>query len=188
MFSNTLRTPARVTGFGERQLPDGGQERIILDNDTLDEVEGAVPRTLEAWVRAQRLDEGFPDLLQKVEDKACQNELWIQALPGRTPTIVVPRSCQELLIRDTHACMHHLNHAKVYAALKRSYSFPNMKTWIRKLLEDCPECELNKARQQTAHALFHSAPIRPRTSRQMVHGLSGAGNCHHGRNRGPCPH
>jgi hypothetical protein len=70
----------------------------------------------------------------------------------------VPSSCQELLIRDTHARLHHVNHAKVHETLKRSYCFPAMKTQTRKLLEDCPECELNKARQQTAHALFHSAP------------------------------
>ncbi len=94
-----------------------------------------------------------------MEDYALRNDLWIQAAPGRTPTIVVPRSCQELLIRDTHARLHHINHAKVYEALKRSYFFPAMKTQTRKLLEDCPECELNKARQQTAHALFHSAPV-----------------------------
>jgi hypothetical protein len=116
-FSSTLRTPAPVTGFGERRLLDGGVERSILDDETLDEVEGTVPRTLEAWVRAQGLDEGFVDLLERVEDKALQNGLWIQALPSRAPTIIVPRSCQEMLIRDTHARMHHLGRAKVYAAL-----------------------------------------------------------------------
>ena len=42
---------------------------------------------------------------------------------------------------------------------KRSYMFPLMKQKIRTLLEDCPECELNKTRQNTAHALFHSAPV-----------------------------
>jgi hypothetical protein len=159
IFSSMLRTPAPVTGFGEHRLPEGGVERTALATDVLDEVEGTVPRTLEAWVRAQKLDAGFDDLLKTVEDCALRNELWIQALPGRTPTIVVPSSCQELLIRDTHARLHHLNHAKVYEALKRSYFFPAMKTQTRKWLEDCPECELNKARQQTAHALFHSAPV-----------------------------
>jgi transposase InsO family protein len=159
IFSSTLRTPAPVTGFGERRLPDGGVERAILDDDALDEVEGTVPRTLEAWVRAQKLDAGFDEMVRTMEDCALRNELWIQALPGRTPTIVVPSSCQELLVRDTHARLHHVNHAKVHETLKRSYCFPAMKTQTRKWLEDCPECELNKARQQTAHALFHSAPV-----------------------------
>jgi hypothetical protein len=52
--------------------------------------------------------------------------------------------------------MHHLNHAKVFAVLNRSYFWPDMKKNARKTLENCPECELNKARQNTAHALFHS--------------------------------
>jgi transposase InsO family protein len=159
IFSSSLRTPAPVTSFGDRLLPGGELQRAIMDNDILDEVDGTLPRTLEAWVRAQGLDEAFPDLVQEVENSALMNGLWIQALPGRTPTIIVPRSCQELLVRDTHARMHHLNHAKVHIVLKRSYSFPNMKATIRKLLEDCPECELNKARQMTAHAMFHSAHI-----------------------------
>jgi hypothetical protein len=34
-----------------------------------------------------------------------------------------------------------------------------MKKRIRLRLEYCPECELTKARQNTAHALFHSAPV-----------------------------
>jgi hypothetical protein len=94
IFSSTLRTPAPVIGFEERRLPDGGIERAILDDDVLDEVEGTVPRTLEAWVRAQKLDTSFEDLLKTMEDCALRNELWIQASPGRTPTIVVPSSCQ----------------------------------------------------------------------------------------------
>ncbi len=59
-FSNTLRTPAPITGVGERRLPNGGVERSVLDDETLDEVEGTLPRTLEAWTRAQKLDAGFP--------------------------------------------------------------------------------------------------------------------------------
>jgi hypothetical protein len=53
IFANTLRTPAPVTGFGSRR--DSGEQtetRAILTNDDLDDVEGTVPRTLEAWVRA----------------------------------------------------------------------------------------------------------------------------------------
>jgi hypothetical protein len=57
IFSNTLRTPAPVTGFGYLAQPDeGGNTRAILPDHELDEVEGTVPRTLEAWVRAQKLD------------------------------------------------------------------------------------------------------------------------------------
>ncbi len=158
IFANAIRTPAPVTGFGSRTY-GSGETPAPLDESDLEEVEGTVPRTLEAWGRAQSLDPTFPEMVQAIEDKALKDELWIHAPPGRTPTVVVPNSCQELLIRDAHARMHHLNHAKVYAVLKRSCMFPSIKQKIRTLLEDCPECELNKARQNTAHALFHSAPV-----------------------------
>jgi hypothetical protein len=114
---------------------------------------------MEAWVRAQQLDPSFDEFFQTVEDAARKVDLWIQAFPGRTPTIIVPLACQELLLRDAHTRMHHLNHAKVFALLKQSYFFPNMKQLTRKWLEDCPECELNKTRQNTAHALFYSALV-----------------------------
>jgi transposase InsO family protein len=130
-----------------------------LQEDDLGEVEGTVPRTIEAWVRAQKLEDTFDLLARTVEDAGLKDELWIQALPGRTPTIIVPPACQELLVRDAHNRMHHLNHAKVFAILKQSYFFPDMKKWVRKWLEDCPDCELAKARQNTAHALFHSTPV-----------------------------
>jgi hypothetical protein len=117
-----------------------------------------VPRTIEAWARARKLDDSFGDFAANVEDTALRDELWIQAPPGRTPTIIVTELCQERLVRDAHLRMHHLNHAKVYALLRQSHFFPEMKKRTRKWLEDCPECELSKARQNTAHALFHSAP------------------------------
>ncbi len=84
------------------------------------------PRGLGAYPRGTE-DGSFEDLLKTVEDNAIKNELWIQAAPGWTPTIIVPRSCQELLIRDTHSRMHHLNHVKVFAVLKRSYVSPDMR-------------------------------------------------------------
>jgi transposase InsO family protein len=85
--------------------------------------------------------------------------MWIKAAPNETPSIIVPQELQELLVRDTHARMQHLGSAKVFAILKRSYFWPNMKRDTRKILENCPECEVNKARQNTAHALFHANPV-----------------------------
>ncbi len=117
-------------------------------------------RTLEAWVRAQKMDLTFEEFAQTVDDDvALKHGLWIQAAPDRTPTIIVPKACQEMFIRDTHVRMHHLHHAKVFAVLKKSYFWPDMKKDTRKILEDFPECELSKARQNTAHALFHAAPV-----------------------------
>ncbi len=62
-------------------------------------------------------------------------------------------------MRDSHERMFHLAHAKVHALLKRSYYWPTLKRDVRKWLEDCPACELNKARQNTAHGLFSALPV-----------------------------
>ena len=153
IFSAQLRTPAPITGFRYPVLnTPGGVE------EDLEVVEGAVPRTLEAWIHAQQNDDDFEALLQDIEDKATKNDMWIKAPADDNPTIIVPLTCQELLVRDTHQRMFHLSHPKVFAMLRRSYFWPTMKTDVRKWLADCPECELNKARQNTAHGLFSAHP------------------------------
>jgi hypothetical protein len=92
----------------------------------LEVVEGAVPRTLEAWVHAQQKDETFESLLHEIDDKAIRQDLWIHAPPNEHPTIIVPFTCQELLVRDTHERMSHLAHAKVCAMLRLSYFWPTL--------------------------------------------------------------
>ncbi len=80
----------------------------------------------------------------------------------------MPKDYQELLTRDVHERMFHLGSAKVFAMLKQSYFWPTMKKDVRKLLADCPACELNKARQNTAHGLFSAMPVHaPRARRCM---------------------
>ena len=127
-------------------------------SDDLEEVKGDVPRTLEAWIRAQQADEDFPAMLEDIEHKALKYDMWIHDPPDSTPSIIVSLTCQELLVRDSHERMFHLAHAKVHALLKRSYYWPTLKRDVRKWLEDCPACELNKARQNTAHGLFSALP------------------------------
>jgi hypothetical protein len=88
MFAASLRTPAPVTGFGHAAQPNpngNGSTRAILSPADLDEVEGTVPRTLESWVRAQKTDNNFDDLLQQVEDKSLRNKLWLHAALGQVP-------------------------------------------------------------------------------------------------------
>jgi transposase InsO family protein len=153
VFASQLKTPAPITGF-QRPMP-GAQGPVV---DDVEFVEGTVPRTLEAWIHAQKSDQDFAALLGDVEDKALKQELWIRATPHDNPTIIVPRSYQEILVRDTHHRMFHLAHAKIFALLRRSYYWKSMKTDVRKFLEDCPQCELNKARQNTAHGPFSAAP------------------------------
>jgi hypothetical protein len=154
IFVAELRTPAPITGY--QRL---GANQLEVVEDELEIVEGSVPRTLEAWAHAQKTDEGLPLLLEQIDDKAQRSDLWISAPPNSNPTIIVPASfCQELLVRDAHSRAFHLAHAKVFALIRQSYSWPSMKTDVRKWLADCPECELNKARQNTAHGLFSALP------------------------------
>jgi hypothetical protein len=73
---------------------------------------------------------------QKIVRLGVKQDLHIYAPSGTSPTIIVPRTCHELLIRDAHERMFHLAHAKVYALLKRSYYWPTLKANVRKCLED----------------------------------------------------
>ncbi len=116
VFSATLRTPAPITGF---QLPGPGPRGNVMDES--DDADGVVPRILEAWMRAQQADEDFPALFETIEEKAIKQDLWIRAPANETPTIIVPRTCQEILVRDSHERMFHLAHANVHALLRRSY-------------------------------------------------------------------
>jgi hypothetical protein len=61
VFSAQLRTPVPITGF---QKPGPGQPGPV--EDTLEIVEGAGPRTLEAWAHAQQSDDDFPALLEGI--------------------------------------------------------------------------------------------------------------------------
>ncbi len=50
MFSNSLRTPAPVTRF----TVDGRIDDSAEVDDSADEVDGTLPRTLKAWIQAQK--------------------------------------------------------------------------------------------------------------------------------------
>jgi hypothetical protein len=150
IFAAQLQTPAPITGF--RYLVMTATAGVEPD---LEVVESLVPRTLEAWVYAQQKDEHFEALLQEIDDRATRQDLWIRAPATEHSTIIVPLTCQELLVRDTHQRMFHLSHAKVFAML---HFWPTLKRDVWKWLADCPECELNKARQNTAHGLFSAHP------------------------------
>ncbi len=159
-FALRLRTPAPITGSAH-PAPGAPTDRPLSDED----VEGTVPRTIEAWVQAQQSCPDFVDLREGMDMTAVRHDLWIHAPPEPPPTIIVPKACQERLIKNVHERMFHLGHAKVYAMLKLSYVWPTMKKDVRKILSDCPACELNKARQNTAHGLFSAMPVHAPRSR-----------------------
>ncbi len=147
IFAARLRTPAPLTGFERPGLVHPANDPDVVPNSDED-VEGALPRTLEAWIEAQKEDPDFEDCLDRLQIRRNDRNF------GSTP-----RTCRDLLVRDAHDRMFHLNHAKVYALLRRSYYWTTMKKDVRQLLADCPTCELNKARQNTAHGLFSAQPI-----------------------------
>ncbi len=51
----------------------------------MEEVEGDVLRTLEAWIRAQQADEDFSAMLEEIEHKALKWDMWIYAPPTLRP-------------------------------------------------------------------------------------------------------
>jgi hypothetical protein len=126
-FSNSLRTPAPVTGLSV----DGHIDASNEDDDAADEEWGTLPRTLEAWIDAQKNDPAMQAMLEGIEHKACQQDLWIRALPNVSPTIIVPPAQQEALTRSVHEQMFHLNQAKVSAVFHRSYFWAGMRKDIR---------------------------------------------------------
>jgi hypothetical protein len=104
IFSAQLRTPAPLTGFARPSSSDPADAC-----EDLAEAEGTVPRTLEAWIHAQQADADFPAMLDAIQDKAQRQGLWIYVPPAKPPTILVQQTCWELLVRDTHDRMFHLN-------------------------------------------------------------------------------
>jgi hypothetical protein len=120
IFAARLRTPAPLTGVRLPGLVHPANNPDGIPNAEED-VEGSLPRTLEAWIEAQKEDPDFEDCLAEIVDKTQRQGLWINAPAQQSPTIIVPRTCRDLLVHDAHGRMFHLNHAKVYALLRRSY-------------------------------------------------------------------
>ncbi len=130
------------------------------DPDSLADAEGTVPRTLEAWVQAQQACPEFQALLDTMDMTAVRHELWIHAPPDSSPIISSssPRSTtNSSRATFTSACF--TSAQPRFAMMKRSYCWPTMKRDVTNMLEDCPACELNKARQNTAHGLFSAMPV-----------------------------
>jgi hypothetical protein len=103
IFAARLRNRALIVGS---QLPElaGTDQSEDPGNET---VEGQLPRTFEEWSSAQQADVEFEAMLDAVEENALKQDLWICAPVDSNPTIIVPPSFQELLVRDTHQRMFH---------------------------------------------------------------------------------
>jgi len=141
-FSSELSTPVLLPGATS-------EEETFVE---------PVPRTVESWIEAQQTDPTFSDLVSAIPDTAVKDGLVIYAPVDKIPKIVVPSTVQEPLIRNTHVRMQHLGSAKIAAEIKRTFFWPTLKPDTVRLLKDCPQCELEKARQSTATALFSARP------------------------------
>ena len=153
-FSGQLRTPAPLVSYSATVDPD-------VDSD-----HSAVPSTMEEWANSQQSDPDFAHSLPEqgflTTHRGSDVQLYVP--PDEQPKIIVPDAVREPLVRKIHADMFHLGSAKIYAAMKKSYYWHSMKTDCRKWLQSCPECELQKATRNEAHALFSSRPLTaPRT-------------------------
>jgi hypothetical protein len=142
MFAHTLQTAAPLTG-------------VVNASDTFDE---PVPTTVEEWIVEQRRDPDFLKELETFPDAACREGLYLFAPDSAPPRIFVPPKTREALVRFTHAQMFHLGHARVAERLCRSYYWLTLRKDTRRVLTDCPECEVEKARQNQAHGLFRARP------------------------------
>jgi hypothetical protein len=85
-----------------------------------------------------------------IKNNAVRSGLRIYAPPGSLPKIIVPPSTQEALTRHQHLKMHHLGAAKVAAALRLAHFWPKLASAVKTTLNNCPGCELEKARQNEA--------------------------------------
>jgi hypothetical protein len=148
MFSQGLRTAAPITGAP-------APVSTFHEEQTFDD---PVPTTVEEWIQEQSKDPNFLASLGSIESVACRNGLYLHAPDNCSPRIFVPPNVREPLIRATHSRMFHLGYTKVTERLLKSYYWPSLRRDTRRTLDDCPICEIEKARQQTAHGLFRARP------------------------------
>ena len=60
--------------------------------------------------------------------------------------IYVPAKRHEALIEAHHVAINHLGPVKTYASLHRNYTWATARADVRKHYDQCPFCELSKAR------------------------------------------
>ena len=141
MFSQSLLTAAPITGD------------IITTT-----FEDPVPTVVEEWISEQNQDTEFLSSIGDLPGVACRQGLYLFAPDDKPPRIFVPPKTREPLVRFTHQQMFHLGPAKVAERLSKSYYWPSLSNDCRKILRDCPVCEIEKARQHQAHGLFRARP------------------------------
>ncbi len=173
MFSQRLRTAAPITGG------------LVLPTATSETFDSPLQTTIEEWISEQKRDPTFEDhSLAALPETAFRHVLYLHG-PDDTPTrshLGTPQT-REPLVRFMHEQMFHLGHAKVAERLLRSYFWPTLKRDTRRVLNDCPDCEIEKERQNQAHGLFRARPHHAPRSRFAIDFQGQARTCRYRRRR-----
>jgi transposase InsO family protein len=183
-FSAQLVTPALLLSHAQEttpstpNTPDPGSSSSA-DGDSTFVTD--VPQALGRWAESQHNDSDFTSFVSKLSHVAARGNLCIHAPPDKPPRIIAPPSVQTPLVRHTHVKMWHLGSEKVARTPRLSCFWPSINSDTKKVLADCPGCELEKARQTKAHGLFSARPHQaPRTRWAMDfqgQGNSSTGTC-----------
>jgi hypothetical protein len=107
-------------------------------------------------------------MLDGIENVAVRNGLRICAPPDSLPKTIVPPSMQEALARYQRLKMFHLGAAKAAATLRLACFWPKLASTVKTILNNCPGCELEKARQNEATGAFAARPHDAPRSRHAM--------------------
>ena len=152
IYYNDFETPAPLSIYAN----------TATDDDDVD-----IPTTIEEWIQEQEKESALSDQYPENETSNLDG-LLIKKDPHFSTLIIVPTSLREPLTRQHHAQLHHLSHVKVHSSLSRHYTWPGMRSDIRKWLEEYQCCELEKARRRQAHGMFSARPSSGPRSRYCM--------------------
>jgi hypothetical protein len=106
-----------------------------------------LPTTIAAWKQARDDDPAFLADIPLDSLLTCDG-LSLHKDPDFSSRILVPPSLREALVRQHHADLQHLPHAKVLTSLARHYYWPTIKTDVRKFILDCEFCENERSKRR----------------------------------------
>ncbi len=126
-----------------------------------------LPTNFVDWKHAQ---DNEPDFLTTLDPDtlATCNGLTVYKDAHFPSHILVPPTLRDQLTRQHHTDLQHVSHPKVLTSLSRHYFWPNMKSDVRRVCEDCELCENEKGKRRLVHGLFSSdTTTKPRSRYSM---------------------
>ena len=123
--------------------------------------------TLEEWIVEQPIslkDEALTMRSAMIVTRDSGLQMILGEEDGRA-RIYVPAKRREALIEAHHVAINHLGPVKTYASLHRNYTWATARADVRKHYDQCPFCELSKARRNQSHKLWDAVQGSPPRSR-----------------------